>query len=323
MNYRTLGRTGLQVSEIGYGTWGISKGGWTGAEDQQSLRALNLAIDCGLNIVDTALAYGDGHTERLIGQVVRARHEMVYVATKIPPKNRVWPARPGTPADEVFPAEYVVTCTEESLRNLGLETVDVQQFHVWSDEWVDQGDWLDAVQRLKQQGKIRFFGVSINDHQPENAVKLIESGVVDTVQVIYNIFDQSPEDRLFPLCLQHDVGVIVRVPLDEGGLSGKVTPDSVFADGDFQQRYFRGDRKAQVYERAQRIAADLDIELDRLPEVALRFALSHPAVSTIIPGMRSTRHVEENCALGDGRGLPDQDLQRLKAHRWPRNFYND
>jgi aryl-alcohol dehydrogenase-like predicted oxidoreductase len=318
-----LGRTGFQVSEIGYGTWGISKGGWTGAEDDESLRALNAAIDRGLNLIDTALAYGNGHSERLIGQVVRARSERVYVATKVPPRNGQWPARPGVPALQAFPADHVIACTEESLRNLGLEAVDVQQFHVWSDEWVGQGDWLDAVQRLKEQGKIRAFGISINDHQPENALKLIATGVVDTVQVIYNIFDQSPEDRLFPACQQHNVGVIVRVPLDEGGLTGKVTPDTVFAEGDFQARYFRGERKREVYARAQQIAADLGIALDQLPELALRFTLSHPAVSTIIPGMRSVRNVERNLTVGDGRGLPPEQLERLRAHRWVRNFYSD
>jgi aryl-alcohol dehydrogenase-like predicted oxidoreductase len=321
MHYRALGKTGLQVSEIGYGTWGIGKAGWTGADDQQSLKGLNAAIDRGLNFIDTALGYGHGHSEQLVGQVVRARREPVYVATKVPPKNLQWPAQPGIPADEAFPGDHVIARTEESLRNLGLETVDIQQFHVWSNEWVGQGDWLEAVQRLKEQGKIRFFGVSINDHQPDSALRLVESGVVDTVQVIYNIFDQSPEDRLFPACRQHNVGVIVRVPLDEGGLTGKVTPETVFADGDFQARYFRGDRKREVYQRAQQIAEDLGIALDQLPEVALRYTLSHPAVSTVIPGMRSVHHVEPSIAVGDGRGLPAEQVQRLKAHRWIRNFY--
>jgi aryl-alcohol dehydrogenase-like predicted oxidoreductase len=323
MHYRTFGKTGLEISEIGYGTWGVGKSGWTGAADEESRRALNAAIDRGLNFIDTALAYGNGHSERVIGQVLRERSEPVYVATKVPPKNLQWPAQPGVPANDAFPGDHIVACTEESLRNLGRETIDVQQFHVWSSEWVGQGDWLETIQRLKEQGKIRFFGVSINDHQPDSALGLIETGMVDTVQVIYNIFDQSPEDRLFPACLQHNAGVIVRVPLDEGGLTGKVTPETVFADGDFQARYFRGDRKREVYERARRIAADLDIPLERLPDVAIRFTLSHPAVSTVIPGMRSLRHVKQNLALGDGRGLPPETIQRLRVHRWVRNFYAD
>jgi aryl-alcohol dehydrogenase-like predicted oxidoreductase len=291
VNYRRLGRTGLDVSEVGYGAWGIGKSQWIGAEDDESLRALNRAIDLGLNLIDTALAYGKGHSERLVGRVVKERGETLYVATKIPPKN------------------------------LGFETIDVQQFHVWSDEWVGRGSWLEAVEDLKSGGKIRFFGVSINDHQPSNAVRLIETGVVDTVQVIYNVFDQSPEDELFPACRENDVGVIVRVPFDEGALTGRITPETTFDEDDFRNDYFRDDRKVQVYERVRAIVSELGIAEDEMAEVALRYVLSHPAVSTVIPGMRSVRNVERNMAVADGEGLPDDQAQRLKAHRWDRNFY--
>ncbi|MBV8227297.1 MAG: aldo/keto reductase, partial [Verrucomicrobia bacterium] len=247
MNYRTLGRTGLQVSEIGYGAWGIGKGAWIGASDDESVKALNKAFDFGLNFVDTALVYGDGHSEKLVGKAIRQRSETIYVASKIPPKNYQWPAKRGVPVREAFPADHIIASTEESLKYLGLDTIDVQQFHVWSDEWVGQGDWLDGIQKLKKQGKIRFFGVSINDCQPENAIRLIETGVLDTVQVIHNIFEQAPEDRLFPACEQRQVGVIVRVPFDEGSLTGKITPDTRFDPADFRNRYFRDDRKRQVY----------------------------------------------------------------------------
>jgi aryl-alcohol dehydrogenase-like predicted oxidoreductase len=321
MNYRTLGKTGLQVSEIGYGAWGIGKSMWIGASDDESVKALHKAVDLGLNFVDTALGYGEGHSESLVGRVIKERSETVYVATKIPPKNSQWPAQSGVSVEETFPAEHVVACTEKSLRNLGLDSIDVQQFHVWSDEWVNHGDWLEAVQKLKQQGKLRFFGVSINDYQPDNAIKLIETGVVDTVQVIYNIFEQSPENHLLPACEQRQVGVIVRVALDEGGLTGTITPKTTFAESDFRSRYFRGDRKQQVYERVQNIASDLAITLDQMAETALRYVLSHPAVSTVIPGMRSVRNVERNCQIGDGCGLPKEQVERLKAHRWVRNFY--
>ena len=321
MNYRKLGRTGLEVSEVGYGAWGIGKDAWIGAEDDESLRALNRAIDLGLNFIDTALAYGEGHSERLVGQVVREREETVYVATKIPPKNRIWPAPSGLHPDEVFPKDYVRECTETSLKNLGFEAIDVQQFHVWSDEWVGRGGWLEAVEELKGEGKIRFFGVSINDHQPGNAVKLIETGVVDTVQVIYNVFDQSPEDELFPACQEHDVGVIVRVPFDEGALTGRITSDTTFDEDDFRNDYFRGDRKQQVYERVQAIISELGVTDDEVAGVALRYVLSHPAVSTVIPGMRSVRNVERNIAVADGKGLSRDQAQALKAHRWDRNFY--
>jgi aryl-alcohol dehydrogenase-like predicted oxidoreductase len=197
----------------------------------------------------------------------------------------------------------------------------VQQFHVWSDEWIDRGDWLEAIQKLKKEGKIRFFGVSINDHQPKSAIKLVETGVVDTVQVIYNIFEQNPEDRLLPACERHRVGVIVRVALDEGGLTGKITPDTAFEEGDFRNDYFRGDRKQQVYQRVQNIASELGFPLDQMAELALRYVLSQSAVSTIIAGMRSVRNVERNCQVGDGRGLPKEQVDKLKAHRWVRNFY--
>jgi aryl-alcohol dehydrogenase-like predicted oxidoreductase len=321
MNYRTLGRTGLQVSEIGYGAWGIGKGMWIGATDDESAKALNKAIDLGLNFIDTALVYGDGHSESLVGKVIRERSEKIYVASKIPPKNYQWPAQSGAPVQEAFPGDHVIASTEESLRNLGLETIDVQQFHVWSDEWVGHGDWLDAIQKLKQQGKIRFFGVSINDCQPENAIQLIETGVLDTVQVIHNVFEQAPEDQLFPACEKHRVGVIVRVPFDEGSLTGKITPATTFDPSDFRNRYFRDNRKQEVYDRVQKIVSDLDITLDQVAETALRYVLSQKAVSTVIPGMRSVGNVERNCRAGDGKGLPKERVERLKAHRWAHNFY--
>jgi len=321
MRYRRLGRTGLEVSEVGYGAWGIGQSQWLGAEDDESLRALNAAIDRGLNFVDTALAYGRGHSEQLVGQVVAEREERVYVATKVPPKNQVWPAPDDATADEAFPGEWVRRCTERSLSNLDVDAIDVQQLHVWNDRWVGQGDWLEAVEALKSEGKIRSFGVSINDHQPANALALIETGVVDTVQVIYNVFDQSPEDELLPVCAERDVGVIVRVPFDEGALTGRITPDTEFPDGDFRAHYFRGDRRQQVFDRTQAIASDLGTERDGLAEIALRYVLSHDAVSTVIPGMRSVRNVERNLAAADKGGLSGAELSRLKAHRWDRNFY--
>ncbi|MEH7178599.1 aldo/keto reductase [Neobacillus vireti] len=321
MNYRLLGKTGLKVSEIGYGAWGIGNTGWRGANDEESIKALNKAIDLGLNFIDTALGYGNGHSEHLIGQVLRERPETIYVSTKIPPKNLKWPAPSGIPVEETFPADHIISCTEDSLRNLGVDTIDVQQFHVWSDDWVNQGDWLEAIEKLKNQGKIKYFGVSINDHQTENAIKLIETGLVDTVQVIYNIFEQSPEDKLFPACEKHNVGVIARVPLDEGGLTGKVTPESTFNEGDFRNHYFRAERKFEVYNRVQKIVTDLNISIEDMAETSLRYILSQTAVSTVIPGMRSIKNVERNCKVGDGKGLFQEMIEKLKAHRWIRNFY--
>jgi aryl-alcohol dehydrogenase-like predicted oxidoreductase len=319
MNYRRLGNTGLEVSEVGYGAWGIGQSMWIGAEDAESLRALDRAIDLGLNFIDTALGYGDGHSEQLVGQTVRKRSETVHVSTKIPPKNMRWPAHADSHADETFPGEHIRACTERSLRNLGLEHIDVQQFHVWHDNWLEQGDWLETIDALKQEGKIGAFGVSINDHEPETAVELVRSGRVDTVQVIYNVFDQSPEDELFPATQEHGVGVIARVPFDEGGLTGSITPDTQFPDGDFRAHYFQGDRKQQLAGRVAAIVADLGIEPQQIAETALRYVLSHDAVSTVIPGMRTSRNVERNMAV-DG-GLPAEQVEKLHSHRWVRNFY--
>jgi len=321
MNYRTLGRTGIEVSEVGYGAWGIGGSQWLGAKDDESLDSLRRAIDLGLTFIDTALAYGRGHSEELVGQVVREREEWIRVASKVPPKNQVWPAPEGIGADEAFPGEWVRKCTERSLKNTGLEALDVQQLHVWQDAWADEGTWLETVQALKDEGKILAFGVSINDHQPANAVRLIETGVVDTVQVIYNVFDQTPEDELFAACEAHGVGVIVRVPFDEGALTGAIGPDTEFPEGDFRNDYFRDDRRAQVDEHVRALLEDLGIERSELPEVALRYVLSHAAVSAVIPGMRSVRNAERNVAVGDGRGLPAETVDKLHAHRWDRNFY--
>ena len=321
MIYRTLGKTGLEISVLGYGAWGIGGSMWIGADDDESLRALRGAIELGVNFIDTAAGYGGGHSERLVGRVVRDAADTVYVATKIPPKNMQWPSRAGVHATEAFPADWVVEQTEASLERLGLEAIDVQQFHVWSDEWVDQGDWLDAIEELKRAGKIRAFGVSINDHQPANAVKLVESGHVDTVQVIYNVFDQSPEDELFPATEAANVGVIARVPFDEGSLTGRIRPDTEFPEGDFRNHYFGGERKQQVWERAQAVAADTQVPVDELAEVALRFCVTHPAVATAIPGMRSVRNVERNIAAVERGPLSEEQLAALRPHRWVRSFY--
>jgi aryl-alcohol dehydrogenase-like predicted oxidoreductase len=320
MDYRPLGMTGLQVSAVGYGAWGIGKSAWIGAEDAESLRALDRAIDLGLTFIDTALGYGNGHSEQLVGETVRKRSEKVHVATKIPPKNALWPADPHSRAEDTFPGDHVRACTERSLRNLGLERIDVQQFHVWHDNWLDQGDWLETIEALKREGKIGAFGVSINDHRPDTALQLVRSGRVDTVQVIYNVFDQSPEDELFAATKEHGVGVIARVPFDEGGLTGSITPATEFPEGDFRAHYFRDDRRQQVADRVSAIVEDLGIERERVADVALRYVLSHDAVSTVIPGMRSIRNVERNMAI-DG-GLPADQVEKLHAHRWVRNFYS-
>ncbi len=320
MQYRQLGRTGLQVSDIGYGAWGIGGEGWIGAQDDESLQALERFIEVGGTFIDTARGYG--RSEELVGRVVR-RHadEGLVVATKVPPKNLQWPAAAGVRVEDAFPGDHIRESLQTSLRASGLEAFDVLQFHVWSDEWVGRGDWLETVQALKQEGLIRFFGVSINDHQPENGVELVRSGVIDTVQVIENVFHQQPEEHLLPACEQHDVGVIVRVALDEGGLTGRVTADTRFEPGDFRAGYFGGDRAAQLDRHVQALVQDLGIDVDELPDLALRYALAQPAVSTVIAGMRSVRNVERNAATSDRGPLSSEQLATLRRHRWERNWY--
>ena len=319
MKYRALGRTGFQVSEIGYGAWGIGGTQWMGGNDDESVRALRRAVELGYNFIDTALAYGDGHSEKLTGRIVREATHRMYVATKVPPKNRLWPARRGIGIEAVFPYDYILRCTEESLRNLKVDAIDLQQLHVWNPEWLDREEWRRAFEELKTAGKVRAVGISINDHEPDTALDLIRTGLIDAVQVIYNIFDQSPEQNLFALAEQRKVGVLARVPFDEGSLTGNITEETVFNPKEFRAFYFRGDRKKQVVERVK--ALEKDLANGSLPEVALRFTISHPAVSTVIPGMRTARNVERNAAVSEKGPLDAATLQMLRRHAWNKNFY--
>jgi len=321
MRYRHLGRTGQTVSEIGFGAWGIGKGAWGPTDDARSIRALCRAFELGVTFVDTALGYGDGHSERLIARSFREYRERCFVATKVPPKAGEWPPRPGTPMRVVFPPEWIVECTERSLRHLEADILDLQQLHIWTDEWLPDQGWQDAVTRLRDQGKIRLFGVSVIDHRPETALELARSGLADTVQVIYNIFDQSPAAELLPLCQAQGVGVIARVPLDEGSLTGRLIPETVFPPGEFRSQYFRGERLRETCARVEQLRFLIRDEIRSLAQAALKFCLSHPAVSTVIPGMRRPEHVEENCAASDGIPLRPEELEAVRAHAWPRNFY--
>jgi aryl-alcohol dehydrogenase-like predicted oxidoreductase len=321
MKYRTLGKTGFQVGEIGYGAWGIGGKLWQGGADDESLRALRRAIELGVNFIDTALVYGEGHSEKLVGKAIRDAKHRMYVATKVPPKNRLWPARPGIDIGQAFPYEHIIRSTDESLHNLKLETIDLQQLHVWNPEWLDRDEWRRAFEELKTSGKVRAVGVSINDHQPDSALDIIRTGCIDAVQVIYNIFDQSPEKNLFALTQKMNVGVLARVPFDEGGLTGAITEETVFDPKDFRTSYFRGDRKKQVVEHVAALEKDLAGVDGSLAEVALRFVLSPPAVSTAIPGMRTVRNVERNVSASEKGSLDAVTLQLLKRHVWERNFY--
>ena len=318
MRHRTFGRLGWQVSEIGYGMWGM--GGWTGSDDAGSLVALERAVELGCNFFDTAHAYGDGHSERLLGETLR-RHagKKLTVATKVPPKNRRWPGRAETPISEVFPYDYVVAMTRESLGNLGVSRIDLQQFHVWSDAWVADDGWQRAVRDLKRDGLIEGFGISVNRWEPANVVKALETGLVDCVQVVYNLFDQAPEDQLFPVCERLSVAVIARVPFDEGSLTGTLDADSRWPKGDWRNLYFTPEHLAATLPRVEALAKLVPAG-SSLPELALRFILHHPAVSTTIPGMRKPKHVEANLAAGDAPPLPRALLDAAREHRWDRDW---
>jgi len=323
MKFRPLGKIGINVSEIGFGAWGIGADMWKGSTDKDAMNALQKAVDLGVNFFDTALAYGGGHSERLLAKLYRGMKGKIFIATKVPPKNRQWPARPGVPFNEAFPRNYIIESANLSLKNLGVERIDLLQFHVWSDEWADVEEIWDTVRRLKSDGKIRAFGISINDHEPGSALKAARTGMVDSFQVIYNIFDQSPEEELFPFCQKNNIAVIARVPFDEGGLTGRIRPDTVFMKGDWRDDYFRGDRKQQVYDRVEKLKLLLGPEAKTLAELSLRLILSRPVVSTVIPGMRTIPNVETNTAVSDGKVLSEKLLKELKKHKWPRNFYGE
>ena len=317
MRYRKTARLPDALSEIGYGMWGM--GGWSGSDDAESARALDRAVELGCNFFDTAAAYGEGHSERLLGDLLRRHRDVkLVVASKVPPKNRRWPGRPTSAADEVFPYEYVIGYTNATLRNLGVDTLDLQQFHVWDDAWAHADGWCRAVSELKESGKIRAFGISVNRWEPENVLRAFETGLVDAVQVVYNVFDQSAEDVLFPTCQRGGIAVIARVPFDEGSLTGTLREDSRWPDGDWRNTYFAPPHLTETLPRVERVRRDADSLGMSLPELALRFILAHPAVTTTIPGMRRRKHVDANLAASDKPPLTSDVVSRLRAHRWNR-----
>jgi aryl-alcohol dehydrogenase-like predicted oxidoreductase len=317
MRYRRFGRTGWEVSELGYGMWGM--GGWSGSDDEESLRSLQRAVELGVNFFDTAFVYGDGHSEGLLGRLVRANPgKRLYTASKVPPKNRKWPSQRGSTLEETFPPDYVEEYVHLSLKNLGLERVDLMQFHVWEDDWLADERWSKKLDELRSQGLVGAVGISINRWEPWNGVRAVETGLIDAVQVIYNIFDQNPEDELFPACREHDVAVIARVPFDEGTLTGTLTKESTWPEGDWRNTYFVPENLIPSVDRADALKPIAERAGLTMPEMALRFILSEPSVSTIIPGMRKLKNVESNAAASDAGPLPPELLEELRAHRWER-----
>jgi len=316
MIFRRFGRTNWQISEIGYGMWGMA--GWSGSDIQEVEKALDLSIELGCNFYDTAYAYASGKSEQLLGALIK-RHpqNVIYAATKIPPKNQEWPAKSTYFINDVFPKEHIIKYTEKSLQNLGLDSIPLQQFHVWDDSWESSDEWKEAIFQLKKSGKIQAFGLSLNRWEPNNGLKAIQTGLIDTVQVIYNIFDQNPEDELFPLCKLHDVGIIARVPFDEGTLTGTFTVDTTFPEDDWRSKYFIPENLLPSVAHSDALKPLIPEKLT-MADMALQFILKNENVSTAIPGMRSSKHVKANLQNSNEIKMSDTLHTELKKHRWDR-----
>lgn len=320
MHYRELGRLGWRVSEVGYGMWGIGggPGGFTGWDYGTAPDCLDASVELGCNFFDTAWVYGRGMSERMLGELI-ARHpdRRLYSATKIPPKNREWPPGPQDALDDVFPADHIREYTYKSLENLGVEKIDLLQFHVWEDRWAGDERWQDVITELKREGVVDGVGISVNRWEPTNCHRALDTGLVDVIEVIYNIFDQAPEDELFDRARREEIGIIARVPFDEGTLTGTLTRDTTWPEEDWRATYFCAENLVPSVERAERLASVVP-EGMTMPELALRFILQHPAVSTVIPGMRRLPHVRANFAVSDGRPLAPELVDELRGHRWDR-----
>lgn len=316
METRKFGKTNWLISELGYGMWGLA--GWTGSDQNEVEKSLELSVELGCNFFDTAWGYAEGKSEEILGKLLR-RHsdKKLYAATKIPPKNFIWPSKAGFQLKDCFPASHIIEYTEKSLKNLNVDQIDLQQFHVWEDAWSDQDEWKSAIEKLTKEGKVAHWGVSVNRWEPNNCLKTIETGLISSVQVIYNIFDQNPEDQLFPLCKKMDVGIIARVPFDEGSLTGLLMYDTIFPDDDWRSTYFVPENLTSSVDHANALKPIIPEGMD-MPEMALRFILSNPDVGTIIPGMRKIKHVKSNISCSDGQGLPKGKMDELRNHRWER-----
>ena len=321
MEKRKFADTNEEITLLGFGCWGIGKSMWIGADDTESKKALIRAIDEGINFFDTALVYGAGHSEVLVGEAEKESGKKIFIASKVPPKDMEWPALDNSKLKEVFPKDYIIKRTEQSLRNLKRDNIDLMQFHVWNDKWSDQDEWKEAVNKLKKEGKVRYWGISINDHQPENGIEAGKSGLIDSFQVIFNIFDQKPIERLFPFCKKNNISIIARVPFDEGALTGNISTNTDFPVGDFRNNYFRGTRKVEVKLRVDSIMNDVKTEVSSMAEAALRYIISFDAVTSVIPGMRKEKNLLANIASVKKGSLSAELLKELKTHKWNKNFY--
>ncbi|MEK7504320.1 MAG: aldo/keto reductase [Patescibacteria group bacterium] len=332
MKYRTLGKTGLKVSEIGMGTWQLANDPnmWVGSDLDESVRALYKFVELGGNFIDTAWIYGyddknpDRHpSEELIGKYLKesGKRNDLIIATKIPGKNMHWPALDGVPLSEVFPNDWIEGCVDNSLRSLGVDSIDLMQFHVWQDDFAKDDGWKQTIEKITKSGKVKHWGISINDYQPENCLKTLDTGLISTIQFIFNIFHQKPTEKLLPYAKKNNIGLIARVPLDEGGLSGNINSETKFEDGDFRKNYFAGVRLTELDSRVKKLNELLGAEAKTLPELALRYILSWDEVSTVIPGIRKVKYAQLNIEASDGNKLSEKLMEELKNHVWERNFY--
>lgn len=332
MKYRPLGKTGLKVSEIGFGTWQLANdpGIWTGSNLKESMKCLYEYVERGGNFIDTAWVYGyspkrpNVHaSEQLIGKFLKESglREKLVIATKVPPKNFRWPAEKNVPIRDIFPDDWIEKCVNDSTRNLGVDRIDLVQFHVWNDDFAAEKDWKKVVQKITDEGKVSHWGISANDYQPDNCLKTLDTGLIGTVQFIFNVFHQKPVKLLFPYARKHNIGLIARVPLDEGGLSGKITENTKFSEGDFRDKYFTPERRKELVERIRELEAIMGGEAKSVSELALRYILSFDEISTLITGMRKLEYVRNDTAVSDGRKLSKKLMEKLKKHSWERNFY--
>jgi aryl-alcohol dehydrogenase-like predicted oxidoreductase len=316
MHFRKFGSTGWNVGEVGYGMWGLAS--WKGHDADEAWQALNVAVEMGINFFDTAWAYSAGLSEQILGRLIKTHgKDKIIAATKIPPLNLKWPALKEYALDDCYPADHIIKYAEKSLKNLDIEQIDLLQFHTWHDAWADDERWQEAVNHLLQSGKVKYFGISVNRWEPNNVLKALDTGLIKSVQVVYNIFDQNPEDLLFPYAAQHDIAIIARVPFDEGSLTGMLHKDITFEEGDWRNIYFNPDNLSQTLVQVEKLKKDIP-EGMTLPEVALKFILSNPIVSTVIPGMRKVKHVLSNVACSDGKYLDANQIKQLRPHRWVR-----
>lgn len=317
MKYRNLGRTELKVSEIGFGAWAIG-GNWGNQNENDSVTALHKALDNGVNFIDTAAGYGNGKSERIIAKILKERGDSgkVYVATKTPPAPGTWPPSPYCKIEDRLSENYIRQNIEERLRNLNTDCIDLLQFHTWTRAWNKNPEPFYILQKLKEEGKIKFIGVSTPEHDQNSVIGLMQQGLVDVVQVIYNIFEQDPAEELLPTASELNIGIIVRVVFDEGILTGKYSADTKFPEGDFRNNYLAGDRLERSVKRADKIKEEIKDSGFTMPQTAVKFALADKSVSTVITGIRNSKQAEINTGISGLPDLPEELLIKLRKHAW-------